>query len=182
MFPVHVVYILFDWRFGVIHPAAPPDVTRLRATLLETSTQADKSSNITKSKYQCPACAARTCSLPCYKRHQQRALCTGKRDPTKYVKKSQLATPAGIDHDFNFITRIERQLEKAEKDVNDKGLGAAPELRRRPRKGELHDHDLNAAGVKVVRAPKGLSRQKENKSHRGNKWVCSLSLYEFTIS
>ena len=85
------------------------------------------------------------------------------------MKKSQLATPAGIDHDFNFITSIERQLEKAERDVNDRGLGAAPEVRRGPRKGELNDHDLNAAGVKVVRAPKGLSRQKENKSHRGSK-------------
>ncbi|KAF2790210.1 hypothetical protein K505DRAFT_83559 [Melanomma pulvis-pyrius CBS 109.77] len=135
--------------------------------------------NTTKSKYRCPGCAARTCSLPCYKRHQQRALCTGKRDPTKYVKKSQLATPAGIDHDFNFITGIERKLEKAERDVNERGLGAASEVRDRPRKGQLKgqlsDRDFEAAGVKVIRAPKGLSRQRDNKTHRsgrGNiKWT-----------
>ncbi|PSN59788.1 hypothetical protein BS50DRAFT_614455 [Corynespora cassiicola Philippines] len=101
--------------------------------------------NTTKFKYRCPGCDARTCSLPCYKRHQQWAQCSGKRDPTKFVKKSQLATPAGIDHDFNFLTGVERGLEKAE-----------------------HTH-YAAAGVEVIRAPKGLSRQKENKTRRSNQ-------------
>ena len=82
-----------------------------------------------------------------------------------------MATPAGIDHDFNFITGIERELDKAERHVNDRGLGAAPEpqYKRRQLKGHLSDHDFAAAGVNVVRAPKGLSRQRENKSHRSSK-------------
>ncbi|KAF2706804.1 hypothetical protein K504DRAFT_470825 [Pleomassaria siparia CBS 279.74] len=125
--------------------------------------------NTTKSKYQCPGCAARTCSLPCYKRHQTRALCTGKRDPTKYVKKSQLITPAGIDHDFNFITRIERELNRVEKHGKDKGLGNAPEPQQPMRKGNLKDNDYASAGVNVIRAPKGLSRQKENQSYLTNR-------------
>ncbi|KAF2463312.1 uncharacterized protein BDR25DRAFT_113795 [Lindgomyces ingoldianus] len=128
-----------------------------------------ESSNNKKSKYCCPGCAARTCSLPCYKRHQQWAQCTGKRDPTKYVKKSQLATPAGIDHDYNFITGIERGLDRKEKDIQDRGLSVANAARTGPGKGEITEQRYKAAGVNVIRAPKGLSRQKENKTHASSK-------------
>ncbi|KAF2661274.1 hypothetical protein K491DRAFT_748221 [Lophiostoma macrostomum CBS 122681] len=121
-------------------------------------------------KYRCPGCAARTCSLPCYKRHQQRAQCSGKRDPTRYVKKSQLATPAGIDHDFNFLTSVERSLEKAERHVNDSGLSSASsDVRKGLRRSEVNDGHFAAAGVTVVRAPKGLSRHKDNNTHRSTK-------------
>ncbi|KAF2638015.1 HIT finger domain-containing protein [Massarina eburnea CBS 473.64] len=125
--------------------------------------------NTTKFKYRCPGCAARTCSLPCYKRHQQWAQCNGKRDPTKFVKKSQLETPAGIDHDFNFLTGIERGLEKAARSVEGTSSGTASDLRhRRP-----VDQRLAATGVTVIRAPKGLSRQKDNKTSRTNTLNCT---------
>ncbi|KAF1841163.1 uncharacterized protein K460DRAFT_371154 [Cucurbitaria berberidis CBS 394.84] len=124
--------------------------------------------NINTSKYRCPGCAARTCSLPCYKRHQQWAQCSGQRDPTKFVKKSQLVTPAGIDHDFNFLTGIERNLEKAERTVSATGIGAASDYQPKSKSqqgGTQYARLEAAAGVKIIRAPKGLSRQKENKSH-----------------
>ncbi|KAH6417252.1 hypothetical protein HBI14_106590 [Parastagonospora nodorum] len=129
--------------------------------------------NINKSKYRCPGCAARTCSLPCYKRHQQWAQCSGQRDPTKFVKKSQLVTPAGIDHDFNFLTGIERDIEKAEqslaeKTVVDSSTSHSWSQHKSSQKGQVNYQQLEAAGVKVIRAPKGLSRQKENKSHRSS--------------
>ncbi|KAF2030132.1 hypothetical protein EK21DRAFT_112241 [Setomelanomma holmii] len=127
--------------------------------------------NTNVSKYRCPGCAARTCSLPCYKRHQQWAQCSGKRDPTKFVKKSQLVTPAGIDHDYNFITGIERDIDKAEQGLKASGEGHTTSLpwSHQSQKGQTNYQHLEAAGVKVIRAPKGLSRQKENKSHRSNK-------------
>ncbi|KNG51334.1 HIT finger domain containing protein [Stemphylium lycopersici] len=123
-------------------------------------------SNINKFKYRCPGCDARTCSLPCYKRHQQWAQCSGKRDPTKFVKKSQLVTPAGIDHDYNFLSGIERNLEKAEK-VAGATTATAPSdgLSNRQRAGVPYGKLEAAASVKIIRAPQGLSRQKENKSH-----------------
>ncbi|KAF2856178.1 hypothetical protein T440DRAFT_413170 [Plenodomus tracheiphilus IPT5] len=120
--------------------------------------------NINKSKYCCPGCAARTCSLPCYKRHQQWAQCSGKRDPTKFVKKSQLVTPAGIDHDFNFLSGIERNLEKAERAVS-ATTDAPPDGSAKLHHGKINYHRLEAADVRVIRAPQGLSRQRENKSH-----------------
>ncbi|KAK7193798.1 hypothetical protein DPSP01_011852 [Paraphaeosphaeria sporulosa] len=125
--------------------------------------------NTAQFKYRCPGCSARTCSLPCYKRHQQWAQCNGKRDPTKFVKKSQLATPAGIDHDYNFLTGIERGLEKAEKQLQGQGLGSRPDPRRHGQGRLASDEHFAEAGVTVIRAPKGLSRQKDNKSHRNKK-------------
>ncbi|KAL1599751.1 Box C/D snoRNA accumulation [Paraconiothyrium brasiliense] len=125
--------------------------------------------NTQQFKYRCPGCSARTCSLPCYKRHQQWAQCDGKRDPTKFVKKSQLATPAGIDHDYNFLTGIERGLEKAEKQLEDKGLGSHPDPRRDAKGRQPTDQYFAGAGVTVIRAPKGLSRQKENKTHKNKQ-------------
>jgi hypothetical protein len=85
------------------------------------------------------------------------------------VKKSQLVTPAGIDHDFNFLTGIERDIEKAEQGLtkNKDGSTATPRSWS-SHKGQTHYQHLEAAGVQVIRAPKGLSRQKENKSHRSN--------------
>jgi PII-like signaling protein len=94
------------------------------------------------------------------------------------VKKSQLATPAGIDHDFNFLTSIERSLEKAERDVNSKTLGAAlSNLQVERKKGLIGDKGYEAAGVTVIRAPKGLSRQRENATHRNNRLVSGLAVY-----
>lgn len=40
------------------------------------------------SKYKCPGCSLRTCSLPCVKSHKQRTSCTGKR-PTTFVPLSE---------------------------------------------------------------------------------------------
>lgn len=111
------------------------------------------------------------------------------RDPAAYLKRSELATESAFDRDFNFITGIERSLERAEREVEDQGI----ELARGPgadgagsgevgdvaggvgRKRKLQGQGLvkgeagflrgaEAGAVKVVRAPRGMSRNKENTS------------------
>jgi len=80
-------------------------------------------------------------------------------------------TPAGIDHDFNFITGIERGIEKAEKGLqqsNGETSVAPKSWSQQSQKDYINYQQLESTGVKVIRAPKGLSRQKENKSHRSN--------------
>jgi hypothetical protein len=139
--------------------------------VLTRQTKLTSTSNTNKHKYRCPGCSARTCSLPCYKRHQQWAQCSGQRDPTKFVKKSELVTPAGVDHDFNFLSGIERNLEKAEKKVaGATSAGPPPEGQSiRERAGVPYTRLAAAAGVTIIQAPKGLSRQNENKSHLSSK-------------
>ncbi|ROT43377.1 hypothetical protein SODALDRAFT_375558 [Sodiomyces alkalinus F11] len=68
-------------------------------------------------KYKCPACALRTCSLACSRKHKAWSSCSGVRDPTAYIPPSKLKTPAGIDHDYNFLSAIERARQRSEREI-----------------------------------------------------------------
>ncbi|KAI4945951.1 hypothetical protein J4E91_007392 [Alternaria rosae] len=82
------------------------------------------------------------------------------------MKKSDLVTPKGIDHDYNFLSGIERNLEKAER-IAGATAESTPQngLSNSQRVGVQYGKLEHAAGVKIMRAPKGMSRQKENKTH-----------------
>ncbi|WYZ37391.1 hypothetical protein EsH8_II_000897 [Colletotrichum jinshuiense] len=68
-------------------------------------------------RYKCPRCTIRTCSLSCTKRHKAWSSCSGIRDATAYVPPSKLKTAAGVDHDFNFLSGIERAVQRSEKEI-----------------------------------------------------------------
>lgn len=68
-------------------------------------------------KYKCPRCTIQTCSLACTKRHKVWSSCNGIRDATAYVPPSKLKTAAGVDHDFNFLSSIERAVQRSEKEI-----------------------------------------------------------------
>jgi len=98
------------------------------------------------------------------------------RDPTVFIPRSQLATPSGIDHDYNFLHSIEHRIERSEKEIiEDRRLVGRDELkvardgedatRRREREepGEACIHRiLRAYKIRVFRAPKGMRRNVEN--------------------
>ncbi|GAM34875.1 HIT finger domain protein [Talaromyces pinophilus] len=153
--------------------------------------------HINPPKYRCPRCSVRTCSLPCTRKHKTWSSCTGVRDPAAYLTRSQLETEASFDRDFNFITGIERRLERAERDAENRGIeleheymvkktsenSHAGKKRKRvpngdkqaPRlaKGELgFVRAAEEAGIKLVRAPAGLSRRKMNHSRVHPKHKC----------
>lgn len=98
-------------------------------------------------RYKCPRCAARTCSLECVTRHKQWASCSGQRDATAYVPASKLRTPSGIDHDYNFLSAIERVRSRAARDIADRtGIASAaeqPEEEERLRHGHHHFQNGN---------------------------------------
>lgn len=142
-------------------------------------------------KYRCPRCALQTCSLPCTKRHKLWSDCSGIRDPTAYKSRAQLATPAGIDHDYNFISAIERSIERSERViVEEKCLLDRKELRptemderrrrRRGFRGPLQGQDFNqplgramqSIGVIVDRAPKGMARNVGNTTNWSKHEKC----------
>lgn len=73
-------------------------------------------------KYTCPGCSRRTCSLACVKQHKARVPCSGVRG-VQNLSLKELYTVKGINNDYNFITRIERGIERAERIViHEKGL------------------------------------------------------------
>ena len=124
-------------------------------------------------KYTCPRCRAKSCSLACSQRHKSRTPCSAVRDPGSYLKPRELATPAAFDRDFNFLTTVERGIERAERDASARGVELnepGERTRRDLEKGEANlTRGLQAAAVMVERAPKGMSRRKENQTawHKG---------------
>lgn len=108
---------------------------------------------------------------------------------------SKLATPAGIDHDYNFLHGIEHRIERSEKEIiEDRGLVERDELERarkglsqhKPKENEAPgqaqiERALMSMGTVVQRAPKGIQRNRENDTTwaRGSKcihwqveWMC----------
>ncbi|POS82262.1 hypothetical protein EPUL_006855 [Erysiphe pulchra] len=133
--------------------------------------------------YTCPRCLADTCSLSCSKRHKIWSSCNGIRDPTVYKPISQVATPSGIDHDYNFLHSIEHGISRSEKVlIEDLSLVSREELKR-ARTGEDEKNSgrkrqkrynsesqaefcisklAQEKNIQILRAPKGMRRNKEN--------------------
>lgn len=102
------------------------------------------------------------------KKHKAWAQCSGERNPAEYRKRTDLATPSSIDKDFNFITNVERSLVRADEGVLDRGINLAP-----ARQLKAHDArpkweiEAEQRRITIIKAPKGLSRSKQTKTH----WV-----------
>jgi len=143
-------------------------------------------------KYTCPRCSAQTCSLRCAKRHKIWASCNGVRDPTVFKPISEVATASGIDHDYNFLHGIETRIQRSEKVlIEDLGIVKAEELERarkgvdeqefQDRHGDDHvrgevqvDRTLKEKNIKVVKAPRGMRRNKENTTGWSRKHRCMI--------
>lgn len=154
--------------FHFTHQDLEKDSVQFLTKLAMHQTAANLYSYVEKPKYRCPRCKTGTCSLPCYKRHQQRASCNGQRDPAEYLKKSQLATPEGIDRDFNYLKGVERDMDNAHRDTRDRGIGSSNRTTKTAYRGGLPESKfqryLGNNRITVARAPKGMSRQKSNQT------------------
>lgn len=90
-----------------------------------------------------------------------------------YVKRSQLATPAGIDQDYNYLKSVERSIDHAARETQDRGVGGKSFVKGSER--GLHPESLLQRylvtnRINVERAPKGMSRQRTNRT-RFTKYV-----------
>ncbi|KAF3907678.1 hypothetical protein AA313_de0206984 [Arthrobotrys entomopaga] len=111
------------------------------------------------SKYACPLCSARTCSLACSKRHKLRASCEGRRRPSDFKTKSDLQQPRQVAADFDFLDSIQRSLNRATAaNTEEHQSQAQPHTDNRTRERCL------ARGVRVLDAPPNSSRAKRNKT------------------
>lgn len=109
-----------------------------------------------------------------------RSECSGVRDPAAYLNKRALATPSAFDRDFNFISGIERGRQRAERDaenrnisLEDEGEGSGKVFGRRGGKARSQQIMLlrayDESGVAVVKAPVGMTREKQNRTHVSTK-------------
>lgn len=118
------------------------------------------------------------------KTHKKRAKCSGVRDPAAYKRSAELATPASIDQDYNFITKVQRDIDRAEDDVAERGITLVPAKpggrQAHPIKSKL-EIEYEACGVTVVKAPTGLTRSKQNKTHWHNRHKCITWTVEWIL-
>lgn len=84
------------------------------------------------------------------------------------MKKSQWATPAGVDHDYNYLKRVERTLDDGTKNVQERGIGVDPAkptaVSRAWEPGSQLQQYLQQHRITVHHAPLGMSRQKANRT------------------
>lgn len=148
--------------------------------------------HISEPKYKCPRCGAKTCSLACVKKHKNWSSCNGERDPTVFIPATQLRTDRGIDHDYNFLHKLERKVETADKIfTEERGIlpqrkqDLRPNKRARLHKGQSRGKTtlgddlrpwakaalgrLRKLDINVEHAPYGMSRARENKTHYNHK-------------
>ncbi|XP_047975911.1 box C/D snoRNA protein 1-like [Salvia hispanica] len=70
--------------------------------------------NINASKYKCPGCSLRTCSLSCVNSHKQRTACTGKRPLTNFVPISQFDDNQLVS-DYKMLEDVKRIADCAQR-------------------------------------------------------------------
>ena len=82
--------------------------------------------------------------------------------------------------DYNFLTGVERGIERAERVIGGRGIAEQEEggnqRNKGPAKGEVNlNQALERCGVRVERVPKGMSRGLKNRTGWNKKWVRSFS-------
>ena len=80
------------------------------------------------SKYRCPGCGERSCSLACVKRHKAEKPCDGRRDPAAYFALGD-GTDELLLRDYHFLEQAGKTVDGAGRAL---GLGEQHVGRRRP--------------------------------------------------
>ncbi|KAG9444012.1 hypothetical protein H6P81_015352 [Aristolochia fimbriata] len=116
--------------------------------------------NQNESKYNCPGCSIRTCSLPCVKSHKQRTNCNGKRNRTEFVPLSKFDDNLLIS-DYNLLEETKRVAESAERII--KGFGGNYRFKM-PFKLRMLRNAAGRRKTRLLLLPGGMSRREKNQS------------------
>uniref|UniRef100_A0A803PFQ4 Box C/D snoRNA protein 1 n=1 Tax=Cannabis sativa TaxID=3483 RepID=A0A803PFQ4_CANSA len=120
------------------------------------------------SKYKCPGCSFRSCSLPCVKSHKQRTGCTGKRSRTHFVPISQFDDNQLIS-DYNLLEEVKRVSESAQRMRNKL-------CRYNHYKLPFHLRSVRSAAAsrrtKILFLPSGMAKREKNQTHYDQRKKC----------
>ncbi|XP_010276815.1 PREDICTED: box C/D snoRNA protein 1 [Nelumbo nucifera] len=113
------------------------------------------------SKYRCPGCHLRSCSLPCVKAHKKRTSCTGKRDRTQFVPLSKFDDNLLIS-DYNLLEEAKRVAEASQRRRNGWSVGY-PSFRL-PHRLYLLRNAASKRRTRLLFLPSGMTRREKNQS------------------
>eukprot|EP01117_Protostelium_nocturnum_P019562 TRINITY_DN8513_c0_g1_i1.p1 TRINITY_DN8513_c0_g1~~TRINITY_DN8513_c0_g1_i1.p1 ORF type:complete len:316 (+),score=67.86 TRINITY_DN8513_c0_g1_i1:169-1116(+) len=105
-----------------------------------------------ESKYCCPSCECRTCSLECTKKHKIDADCDGIRKINQYIPLKQFKDNNIVD-DFNFLENIQRTVDVAQKSNRQQQLSF---------KLKALQNQAKRRKIKIDFMPLGMSKRKSN--------------------
>ncbi|CAN1343846.1 Box C/D snoRNA protein 1 [Linum perenne] len=113
-----------------------------------------------QSKYKCPGCSLRTCSLPCVKSHKLRTGCSGKREVAPFIPISQFDDNTLLS-DYNFLEEVKR--------VADAGQRMRSQLRAYPQYRLPHHLKClksvaSSRKTNLMLLPSGMSRRDKNQT------------------
>lgn len=112
-----------------------------------------------QSKYKCPRCSLRSCSLNCSKAHKEQRGCDGERDKTAYI--------AMKDYKHMDLVNDYTLLEQTKRQVEDLGKGA-PQHNFNIRAHKLQTSYANE-GVELLLSPQGMERRRRDRTYFDNK-------------
>ncbi|XP_077247604.1 HIT-type Zinc finger family protein [Tasmannia lanceolata] len=115
---------------------------------------------LNSSKYKCPGCSIRSCSLPCVKSHKQRTNCNGKRDRTQFVSISQFDDKL-LMSDFNLLEETKRVAERAQRMRGELCLNSKFKL---PFRLRMLQDAARRRKICVLLLPCGMSMREKNRS------------------
>ena len=115
------------------------------------------------SKYRCPACDARTCSLACVNKHKAETKCSGIRNAAAY-KPIQAFDDAALAHDYRFLEDAIRAVDSSKRRKRDIEQQASPAPRHNtttPARQTLAKQARDR-GIRLELMPSGMQKQREN--------------------
>ncbi|PON87069.1 Zinc finger, HIT-type [Trema orientale] len=120
------------------------------------------------SKYKCPGCSFRSCSLPCVKAHKQRTGCTGKRNRTQFVPLSNFDDNQLLS-DYNLLEEAKRVSESAQRMRNKL-------CRYNYYRLPYHLKSVRSAAAsrrtKILFLPSGMSKREKNQTRYEQRKKC----------
>ena len=117
------------------------------------------------SKYRCPGCGERSCSLACVKRHKAEKPCDGRRDPAAYFALGD-GTDELLLRDYHFLEQAGKTVDGAGRALRQSGVaksaGARPPQQPPHRRKLLQQAERRGVALELL--PVGMQRQRENTS------------------
>ncbi|EMR11175.1 hypothetical protein PNEG_00769 [Pneumocystis murina B123] len=107
------------------------------------------------SKYRCPKCEIKICSMSCSRQHKMIKSCSGMFNPASFLNKKELLTIQSLDRDYNFLSNIESCLDRCVRNrMNLPSKNYALRLKK----------TIERNGIHYFISPRGMSRASQNKT------------------
>ncbi|KAG2375114.1 hypothetical protein C9374_010118 [Naegleria lovaniensis] len=120
-----------------------------------------------ESKYTCPGCSIKYCSMECFKNHKTTSKCTGKRDTTKYIDLKEF-NDRHLKSDYNFLENLQSQTFHWSRQRDLEKIDSHTYQYHHPKVRELQ-YRATQKGIRMELMPQGMSKREQNTSYYNKK-------------